>query len=117
LAKKINNQAEATNSNITAKKPHYSFQILPVCSQYVDALLKNMDIKKVTSFDQTPAKLIVTSAHILSIPLTHIINKSFQSGVFPGTLKIAKVKPLHKKGITTDCIGLFRFFQLILAKL
>jgi len=62
-----------------------------------------MDIKNATGFDQIPAKVIVTSAHILFIPLTHIIIESFQSSLFIDTLKIAKVIPLHKKGITTDC--------------
>ena len=32
----------------------------------------------------------------ISLPLTHILNLSFQQGVFPNELKTAKVSPLYK---------------------
>jgi len=38
----------------------------------------------------------------ISTPLVKIINQSISSGIFPDSLKIAKVKPLFKKGIMTD---------------
>ena len=31
-------------------------------------------------------------------PLTIIINQSLKTGIFPEALKIAKIKPLYKKG-------------------
>lgn len=31
-------------------------------------------------------------------PLKHVINLSFESGIFPEELKITKIKPLFKKG-------------------
>ena len=34
--------------------------------------------------------------------LATIINKSFQQGIFPDQLKIAKVIPIHKEGSKTD---------------
>ena len=35
-------------------------------------------------------------------PLTHIVNNSFKSGVFPDSLKTAKVIPIHKAGDKSD---------------
>ena len=35
---------------------------------------------------------------ILVKPLAHICNVSFQTGVFPNKMKIAKVIPLYKSG-------------------
>jgi hypothetical protein len=43
-------------------------------------------------------KLIKISSPFISSPLTHICNKSLSSGIFPGRLKYAVVKPLFKKG-------------------
>ena len=37
-------------------------------------------------------------AEVLAVPLTHIINTSIVSGVFPTNWKEAKVVPIHKKG-------------------
>ena len=35
---------------------------------------------------------------IISFPLSYIYNYSLNTGIFPDRLKIAVVKPLHKKG-------------------
>ena len=40
--------------------------------------------------------------HILE-PLTYLINLSFEKGVFPNRLKIARVVPVYKKCNTADC--------------
>ena len=42
-------------------------------------------------------KLITEIQHSILDPLSHIINLSFSSGVFPDLLKIAKVVPIYKK--------------------
>ena len=59
---------------------------------------------------------------IIVIPLSHIIDISFATGVFPDTLKIAKVLPLHKGGSTLDPnnfrpISLLSIFDQIIEKL
>ena len=61
-------------------------------------------------------------ADIIVIPLCHIINVSFTTGVFPNLLKIAKVLPLHKGGSTQDMnnfrpISLLSIFDKIIEKL
>ena len=42
-----------------------------------------------------PLKLL---SPLVSSPLSQIINESFQTGVFPDKMKVAKVIPLFKKG-------------------
>jgi hypothetical protein len=44
--------------------------------------------------------------------LTYIINLSLSTGQFPDQLKIAKVKPLYKKGRETE-VGNYRTVSLI----
>lgn len=35
-------------------------------------------------------------------PLTYLINQSFQTGVFPDVLKLARITPIFKSGVPTD---------------
>ena len=61
-------------------------------------------------------------ADLIVIPLCHIINMSFATGIFPDILKIAKVLPLHKGGSTLDPtnfrpISLLSIFDKIIEKL
>ena len=39
---------------------------------------------------------------ILATPITVIINQTLNTGIFPDKLKIAKIKPLYKKGDTSN---------------
>ena len=45
-----------------------------------------------------PMKVLKCLSPLISSPLSQIINKSFQSGIFPDKMKLAKVIPLFKKG-------------------
>ena len=48
--------------------------------------------------DGLKANVIKDLIDIITEPLTHIINMSFEQGVFPEPLKIARVVPIFKKG-------------------
>ena len=52
--------------------------------------------------DQVPMSLIKQTAPVLCPLITHLINTSLSSGVFPQQLKIAKVIPIHKSGSTSQ---------------
>ena len=41
-----------------------------------------------------------------------VINKSFQEGVFPEQMKIARVTPIHKEGAKTD-VGNYRPISIL----
>ena len=69
-----------------------------------------------------PLRLLVAVADLIVVPLCHIINLSFSSGVFPDVLKVAKVIPLHKGGSTQELnnfrpISLLSIFDKIIEKL
>ena len=49
-------------------------------------------------YDEISMKILKISAPFISSPLCHIINISFNSGVFPARLKYSIITPLHKKG-------------------
>jgi hypothetical protein len=48
------------------------------------------------------------------MPLAHIYNASLEAGIFPERFKIAKVKPLHKKGNQGN-MGNYRSISLLCA--
>ena len=55
-------------------------------------------------------------------PLTHLINLSFEKGIFPNELKTARIIPLFKSGSSVDVnnyrsISILSFFSKIFEKL
>ena len=53
-------------------------------------------------YDELPAKILKKSMEGFIKPITYLINKSLESGVFPKELKLAKVIPIFKSGSTQD---------------
>ena len=51
--------------------------------------------------DGMSSRLLKASKNVICKPLTLIINQTLTSGIFPDTLKIAKIIPLFKKGDKT----------------
>ena len=47
-------------------------------------------------------KLLKMSAEVIFKPITHLINTSIKTGIFPSLFKIAKVCPIFKKGDKSD---------------
>ena len=79
------------------------FQFKKVDSTKVKAYLQDLNIKKATGLDNIPAKLLKLACSSICNPLTKLINESLESGQIPKALKIAKVKPLFKKGSVKLC--------------
>ena len=52
--------------------------------------------------DKIPAKFLRNGAEALAFPLTNMINLSIKLSTFPEWCKIAKLKPMFKKGTRTD---------------
>ena len=58
-------------------------------------IIKSLPVKG-TGPASIPLRLLKLVAHIIVVPLCHVINVSFTTGVFPSALKVAKVVALHK---------------------
>ncbi len=54
-------------------------------------------MNKSTGLDGIPARFLKDAAEVVARPLTHIINLSIRTQIFPDKMKMAKVKPLYKK--------------------
>ena len=85
-------------------------------------ILNSFDSKKSTGPNSFPIKILKDFSNILAKPLASIINLSFSQGIFPSSLKLAKVTPIYKnKGDTTSCnnyrpISLLSIFSKLFEK-
>ena len=83
-------------------KSYYKYDIRTFDFHTVDAgtvmsMIKNINPRKATGYDNIPGKLIKIAHQELSIPLCNLINKSMKLRCFPGIMKSAEVAPLYKK--------------------
>ena len=60
-----------------------------------------LDIKKPTTVNNIPAKILVANYDMCSPPLCTICNNSVKESKFPGSLKISEITPCHKQDETT----------------
>ena len=73
----------------------------PISEETVMKLLNKLKPKNSCGHDGISPKLLKASKNIICKSLTLTINQALTNGVFPDTLKIAKIIPLFKKGDRT----------------
>ena len=88
--------------NKTLKLPNTRFKFTFVSEDSVLKILKNMDENKAAGLDNLSGKFLRDGATILAKPLSEICNLSIKYSTFPNDCKIAKLKPLFKRGSKTD---------------
>ena len=76
---------------------------IPPTHNNFTSLISSLQENKASGPNSIPIKMLKTSKKQLSVPLTFLINLAFETGVFPDTLKTAKVIPIFKKGDQFDC--------------
>ena len=73
-----------------------NFHFVDVTEEIVYKIINNLKHKDSCGQDGLSSSLLIQLKHILTKPLTIIINQSLKSGIFPDKLKIAKVIELYK---------------------
>ena len=76
------------------------------------SIINKLKSKNSSGKDEISNKLLKSIKDEIAKPLTIIINQSLKTGVFPDALKIAKVKPLYKKG-DNFCLNNYRPISLL----
>lgn len=75
----------------------------PVDTEMVErVILHKIKGSYASGYDDFPAFLLKRIARCIAPPLVHIINSSFQNGVFPTNLKVNTVVPVFKRGSAGD---------------
>ena len=78
------------------------FELSKVSEKDVKKILLSLDSSKAAGMDQIQAKFLRDGAEVLALPLWNIIYLSLKLSTFPEECKIAKLKPIFKKGARTD---------------
>ena len=76
------------------------FSFLSVSVKDVENVIKNIPSNKASGGD-IPIQILKKSGLTYQI-LTNCINDAIDKGVFPDSLKIASITPVHKKDESTD---------------
>ena len=63
---------------------------------------ENIQISKASGIDKLPGRFLKDGAKILSKPISEICSLSISHGIFPNACKVAKQKPIFKKGKKVD---------------
>lgn len=79
-----------------------SFNFTQVEHNEVLSILNTFSYKKATGPDNIPMRVLKENQDTLLPLLTKMTNNIIHSSIFPDNLKIARVKPVFKKGQTTD---------------
>ena len=79
-----------------------NFEFSETSPEKILNILKELNPSKATGIDNLSGKFLKDGADILARPISQLCNLSIKLGSFPRSCKIAKVKPLFKKGSKTD---------------
>ena len=112
---KIKPQHYLTNRNT------FELLITHISNEEVIEIIEKLENKSVGP-QSIPIKLLKLIPDLIIAPLCDIINQSFITGIFPDSLKLSKVIPIHKEGATDDLnnyrpISLLSIFDKIIEKL
>lgn len=79
-----------------------SLFLKPVTEQEILEHVRSLKSKLSCGSDEVPTYLIKSCISLIITPLCFILKNSFKFGIFPDSLKLAIIKPIHKKGKTSE---------------
>nr|CAI5832635.1 unnamed protein product [Callosobruchus analis] len=79
-----------------------SFFIEDTDPKEVEFIISNLKTHKSPGTDGITTEVLKTIVTIVSTPITYLVNKIFQSGIYPSTFKIGVIKPIYRSGKKTE---------------
>ena len=98
LSANVNNTHNAQFTDYLHNPSMYNFTFELITDETTREILNNLKPKPSCGYDGISTKLLKTCKLEICKSLTLIINQSLPTGIFPDSLKVAKVIPLYKKG-------------------
>ena len=74
-----------------------NFDFQNITAERVEKSINTININKATGADNIPAKVVSQCKVTVAQQLSSLINLYINTGVFPDSLKVAEVTPIHKK--------------------
>ena len=94
----INNNVNVSYKQYLTNPTDARFQFEEVSVDTIMQLISKLKSKDTKGHDLISNNLLKAIKHEIVKPLTFIINQSLKTGTFPDRLKVARVRPLFKKG-------------------
>ena len=96
LSESINNTHNAHFTDYLLNPSMYNFKFEPITEETTMEILNNLKPKPSCGYDGISTKLLKTCKLEICKSMTLIINQTLSTGIFPDSLKVAKVIPLYK---------------------
>jgi hypothetical protein len=95
-----NNFADYLHLSCNEPFPNIKYQY--TSTKEIEKIISSLKSKNSYGYDEISVNILKFSSPYISSPLCHICNKMFSSGIFPGRLKYAVIKPIFKNGDRND---------------
>lgn len=89
-------QSSPVATTASLKPISATFALFPTDEREVISVISSLKTSSSSGRDSMSSKLLKACSVSLASPLSHLINESFTSGIFPSILKLGIVKPLQK---------------------
>ena len=122
LASKMPNPPKNFSEYLPDLSDPGSFFFNPVSPLEIENEIMNTPLNKAHGLYSFPNRILRSAKHIISQPLSVLINRSIENGIYPSKLKLAKVIPLYKSNDESDPsnyrpISLLSIFNRIFEKM
>ena len=80
----------------------FHFNLASVSKNSIQAVLKSTQFSKATGLGSLSVRFLKHGVNFLAKPISYLCNLSINSDNFPDSCKVAKLRPLYKKGSLTQ---------------
>ena len=115
IGKTLASKIEASSKTFSSFLPKDNFDKISnkkLTTKEFNIALSSLKRNKGNGFDKISSNIILDVKEKISLPLKHIFSISLQKGIFPDSLKIAKLLPTFKKG-AHDIMGNYRPISIL----
>jgi len=92
--------------------PSSSFFFDPITPSEIENEILSLSANKAYGLYSFPVRILKCACAVMSKPLSKIMNRSIETGIFPSKLKQAKITPIYKTGDELEC-GNYRPISLL----
>ena len=97
----VTHSVPQSNKSVTSYFPNHNAKSIfldPVILADIFDITNKFKPKTSYGADGISTKLLINTIDTIILPITHIVNLTFETGIFPTDLKCAKIIPIYKVG-------------------
>ena len=106
IAQKIESKLINTTKHYTDYLTEHTtntFILTPTNTKEIEETIKTLNIRKFIGPNSIPTRFLKQFYKKINIPIERLISLSFETGIFPESLKLARITPIFKKGDLLQC--------------